>query len=408
MSGKLIKSHMNSCTVQLWWNKQRIKKSGNVSLYIQLVSKRQSVQIPLKIEWPLDKIDPKKKEITKRMADDPDLLSFQSIIEREKAKYWNIIRRFLINNTDFKLTDVIREARLYQGGTMLIEFMENAIRSRQKAPKMKDRIKASTAEVHRASLNWVKKYLNDIDVPIQQVDGDWLEQFADYLRDSMGEPGVWVKIKDVKAYLGYAFSKRVQVNLDYKRYKVTLPEPDTIALDESQVATLLELYDNVERIGALRPYLRGFLFACLTGLRISDLQRWHKSWLRDGGFEFVPHKRRLSKIQPKPLFIPLIPMAQKFIRNLPDEKLGLPSDQEFNRGLKAIAAMAGINVKLTSHVARHTFGTSLAIKGVPIAVIAKLMGHKNLETTMRYINVAEQTKFKAMMQLQNYFETAEK
>lgn len=40
---------------------------------------------------------------------------------------------------------------------------------------------------------------------------------------------------------------------------------------------------------------------------------------------------------------------------------------------------------LTPHMLRHTFGHDLATKGVPIQIIAKLMGHKKLDNTMIYI-----------------------
>jgi len=41
------------------------------------------------------------------------------------------------------------------------------------------------------------------------------------------------------------------------------------------------------------------------------------------------------------------------------------------------------------HSLRHTFGTVCAKRGVPVPQIQKLMGHKKIETTMRYIQVSE-------------------
>lgn len=38
------------------------------------------------------------------------------------------------------------------------------------------------------------------------------------------------------------------------------------------------------------------------------------------------------------------------------------------------------------HVLRHTFGTRLGAKGVPIQVIQRLMGHSTLRMTMRYVH----------------------
>ena len=41
--------------------------------------------------------------------------------------------------------------------------------------------------------------------------------------------------------------------------------------------------------------------------------------------------------------------------------------------------------ELSPHVLRHTFGHNLAAQGVPIQIIADLMGHESLETTRRYV-----------------------
>jgi site-specific recombinase XerD len=43
------------------------------------------------------------------------------------------------------------------------------------------------------------------------------------------------------------------------------------------------------------------------------------------------------------------------------------------------------------HSMRHTFGTELAARGVPVPTFKELMGHAEIKTTMRYVTVtAEQ------------------
>jgi site-specific recombinase XerD len=41
------------------------------------------------------------------------------------------------------------------------------------------------------------------------------------------------------------------------------------------------------------------------------------------------------------------------------------------------------------HSLRHTFGTVCAARGVPVPQIQRLMGHKDVTTTMRYISVSK-------------------
>jgi integrase len=54
---------------------------------------------------------------------------------------------------------------------------------------------------------------------------------------------------------------------------------------------------------------------------------------------------------------------------------------------------------LVFHDTRHTAITRLLEKGVPLHTVAKIAGHSNQAMTMRYAHVADDTKHKAMMSL---------
>jgi site-specific recombinase XerD len=47
--------------------------------------------------------------------------------------------------------------------------------------------------------------------------------------------------------------------------------------------------------------------------------------------------------------------------------------------------MANLNTRLSSHIGRHIFATTVALQfGLPIETLAKVLGHTNLRTTMIY------------------------
>lgn len=54
------------------------------------------------------------------------------------------------------------------------------------------------------------------------------------------------------------------------------------------------------------------------------------------------------------------------------------------------------------HDLRHTVGTRLAQKGVPVPVIKDIMAHSDIKTTMRYVHTAEEQMQKAMEVLNSY------
>ena len=59
--------------------------------------------------------------------------------------------------------------------------------------------------------------------------------------------------------------------------------------------------------------------------------------------------------------------------------------------------MDGCEIKgFRFHDLRHTFASKLAIKGVPIHVISELLGHTNIQMTMRYAHLSPKAKREAI------------
>lgn len=54
------------------------------------------------------------------------------------------------------------------------------------------------------------------------------------------------------------------------------------------------------------------------------------------------------------------------------------------RDFKKYNKKSGINKKITSHICRHTFATNLLINGCGIAYIQKMLGHEDINTTIRH------------------------
>lgn len=70
------------------------------------------------------------------------------------------------------------------------------------------------------------------------------------------------------------------------------------------------------------------------------------------------------------------------------------------RILKKYIQAAGINEKkVTAHTFRHTFATSLIHQGVDVAVVKDLMGHEDIQTTMKYTHTSNAHRIAAIDKL---------
>lgn len=67
------------------------------------------------------------------------------------------------------------------------------------------------------------------------------------------------------------------------------------------------------------------------------------------------------------------------------------SNQQYNLRLKVIAEAVGIKKNLTSHMGRHTYATMCLNAGIPIEVLAKMLGHTDIKTTQIYAKLVNKT-----------------
>lgn len=68
---------------------------------------------------------------------------------------------------------------------------------------------------------------------------------------------------------------------------------------------------------------------------------------------------------------------------------GVPSYYTFRKDLKTALQSAGQSPDICVHSLRHTTATRLVQRGVHIAVVQKFLGHRAIQTTMRYVKVAD-------------------
>src|SRR5690554_1412033 len=140
-----------------------------------------------------------------------------------------------------------------------------------------------------------------------------------------------------------------------------------------------------------------FVFCCYTGLSYADVRKLQKTGIAKGidGRLWVLTSREKTETSSN---IPLLPQALEIIGRYADyppcvaKGLVLPvlSNQKMNSYLKEIADLCGITKKLTFHMARHTFATTVTLaNNVPIETVSKMLGHTSIKTTQHYAKLLD-------------------
>ncbi|MBS1603078.1 MAG: integrase catalytic domain-containing protein [Bacteroidetes bacterium] len=91
-------------------------------------------------------------------------------------------------------------------------------------------------------------------------------------------------------------------------------------------------------------------------------------------------------------------MPEAIIEKYRDDKRCLSSNRflpvnsnvKYNAYLKELADLCGISKKLTTHIARHTFATTVTLENdVPIETVSKMLGHRSIRTTQIYARITK-------------------
>ncbi|HEY5689511.1 MAG TPA: site-specific integrase, partial [Yeosuana sp.] len=126
-----------------------------------------------------------------------------------------------------------------------------------------------------------------------------------------------------------------------------------------------------------------FVFSCYTGLPYNELLNLKYNNIIKGfdGNLWIKMKREKTA---KELSIPLLPKALDILKLYSNEGLVFPriSNQKYNSYLKEIADLVGIEKKMTTHMARRTFeSTVLLYNDVPMEIVSELLGHSSMKIT---------------------------
>ena len=147
-----------------------------------------------------------------------------------------------------------------------------------------------------------------------------------------------------------------------------------------------------------------FIFCCFTGFDFStSLLLTPKNIVQadDGSTWIETHRVKTgvaSKV--KLLDIPLSILKKYESTRINGYLLPVLSNAKYNLYLKEIATTLGIQKRVTSHLARHTFATTVTYaNGVSIESISKMLGHTKLATTQIYARIVDQTVSREMDKL---------
>jgi integrase len=313
-------------------------------------------------------------------------------IRIEIKQFQKVIADLEHSGCDYTADDVIAEFASGNLKNSLFPFMREVIANLKTLGKIR------TSETYTATFCSFKRFREDRDLALDDMDSDMMMAYEAYLRNNGVQPNSSsFYMRNLRAVYNRAVEKgltsqrfpfkHVYTGVD-KTVKRAVPLKvikQIKYMDFSKNPT----YDFARDMFLLSFYTRGMSFVDMAYLRKKDLQNGVLSYRRrkTGQQLFIKWEKCMQEIVEKydtshsNYLLPII----KPLSNIDERKQYIYAAHNINRCLKIIGKELGLSVSLTLYVARHAWASIAKSKNVPLSVISEGMGHDSETTTRIYL-----------------------
>jgi len=250
----------------------------------------------------------------------------------------------------------------------------------------------------------LKKHLSDFmkyqyqvdDIPLHKITIAFIYEFEHYLKAVRhNEHNTAVKyVKNLKTVIFFGLNIDWLQQDPFFKYKAKLKEVHRGYLTQEELDILKNKNFTVERIQSVKDI---FIFCCYTGLAYIDVKNLTMDQISmgiDSNLWIKTKREKTQNLVNVPLLPPAYDIIKKYahhpVRSKNNKVLPVMSNQKMNAYLKEIADICGITKNLTTHLARHTFATTVTLNnGASIESVSRMLGHSDIKTTQIYAKITD-------------------
>jgi site-specific recombinase XerD len=366
------------------------EKNGLHPIYCRININRKKAEFALR-----ELVDPKKwNEASQTIKGSPELTAkLNSIYNR-----LNDIRNDILKEGRVPTANEVKNLYLNisDKSTKLLDYLEQFIDQIDALPEYS----TSTWKKYKTIKEHLIKFLktnNKTQVTLHAIKPELIREFEYFLKTesklSINTTTKYLKLLKTVFNRAIEFGKLDSNPMQNLKFKHERTNRTFLSNDElKRIEKFNAPNDSLNRVKNI------FLFSCYTGLRFTDVGLLTpKSIVTDAKNNKWIEIREIQKTGDF-LRIPLLHKAEQILDIYQDEAeitgklLPLRSNQKVNAYLKIIADMCDIDKTLTFHMARHTFATTITLaNNIPIEVVSKMLGHKDISTTQIYAKVLNES-----------------
>ncbi|MTI31270.1 site-specific integrase [Xanthovirga aplysinae] len=252
----------------------------------------------------------------------------------------------------------------------------------------------------------LKKFINNKDLSIHKVDVSFLNEFKKYLFQINHQNTIRVKLFYLKWFFDVAESNNELIENPFRAMEFEMPKQlmsETVHLTLNEIQ-LLKNTSKTERGRIINPHLRyGFLFACFTGLRYSDI--FALKWSNIVNDEIILKPKKSKRVTGKTIRVPLSEFAKTILEDIGKNEFheriffNIPKKTGTYLAVRTWAKTAGINKSISFHTSRHTFATLGLTHNMDLYTMQDLLGHSTISMTQHYAKIVDQKRTEEIKKL---------
>lgn len=387
-------------SIKLMLNKERILKSGKYPLVFQVIHARRKKLIYTDIKLLECEFDSgkekvchsKKGQLTFRV-----IAGFNQHVGEIRTNIQKTVNQLEAKSHNYTVADIVDNYLGNYNLDSLILYMGKQVE------KKKQMHKNGTAAAYLSTLHSLQSYIGDRKVRFIDIDFQFLDNYLVYLYSKgNSENTVGFYIKNFRAIYNRAKKEGAKVVPSNPFLEIDIKTEKTVkrALTKKEIRKIAELDLSATPKRNLARDLFMFSFNS-RGMPFVDIIHLKKQDIID---DVIFYRRSKTN---QPLSVTITTEMSRLIKKYqndgeyvfpilnPDKPTDLYNQyrnalKDVNTELKTVAKEAGINVNLTTYVARHTWATIAKETGAPISSISDGLGHMSEKTTLIYLKDFDQ------------------
>ncbi len=376
-----------STTITISLDTRRAKKDGTYPIIMRLAHQGLTMPIPLDL-CVEQKYWDEEKRIIKKSCPGP-VTRMNNEIQKRKADATDIILKSEVSGLSIH---ALKEKICANGSISFFTYSDELIE------RMKAVGKPGNARCYQGVTGAMKSYLGGKDLKFDQITYNFLTKFeTHFLGKGNAINGLSVYMRTVRAVYNKAIKegKADKEQYPFNDYKIKSEPTQKRAIDKEYLNNIIGL--TLEKghpcFNARNYFVASYM---MYGMNFTDMAHLKRSDNQNGRIIYRRSKtKKIYDIKVTPALDAILAYYKhsgdyvfpilKTDTILTQEKEIQWARKRYNKKLKVVAEMCGIETNLTSYVSRHSFATQALFLQVPLVAISTMLGHSSTKTTEIYL-----------------------